>query len=62
MTIPTYEVIALKMGELEVDKSTITSATDFGQLIKVPIWSVLILGGEHKILVDTGIHSREADL
>lgn len=59
MKIPTYEVIALKMGQLEVDKSTITHAIDFGQLINVPIWSVLIRGGEHKILVDTGIHSLE---
>lgn len=59
MGIPTYEIIALKMAELEVDKSTITYAIDFGVLIKVPVWSVLIRGQGHKILVDTGIHSRE---
>jgi N-acyl homoserine lactone hydrolase len=59
MNIPTYKVIALRMGELEVDKSSITYATDFGKLIKIPIWAALIFGGEHKIVVDTGIHSRE---
>ena len=59
MSIPEYKVVALKMGELEVDKSSITYATDYGKLIKVPIWAALILGREHKIVVDTGIHSRE---
>jgi N-acyl homoserine lactone hydrolase len=59
MGIPTYKLIALKMGELEVDKSTITYGMDFGKMIKVPIWSVLIHGGGHKILVDTGIHSQQ---
>ena len=59
MVIPNYEIIALRMAELEVDKSTLTYSQDFGQLIKVPIWAALIKGQGHNILVDTGIHSRD---
>jgi N-acyl homoserine lactone hydrolase len=59
VVIPNYEVVALKMGTLDVDKSTITYALDFGQIISVPIWAALIRGEGHRILVDTGIHSRE---
>lgn len=52
----TWKVMALKMGELTVDKSTLTYGQDFGQLMDIPIWAAAIYGGDQKILVDTGIH------
>jgi N-acyl homoserine lactone hydrolase len=48
--------MALKMGELTVEKSTLTYCQDFGQSIKIPIWAAVIYGGGYNILVDTGIH------
>ncbi|MFQ6079753.1 MAG: N-acyl homoserine lactonase family protein, partial [Thermodesulfobacteriota bacterium] len=59
MSIPSYEIVALRMGELEVDKSTITYGVDFGKVIKVPIWAVLIRGGGQRILVAKGNHIRQ---
>jgi glyoxylase-like metal-dependent hydrolase (beta-lactamase superfamily II) len=59
MSIKPLEVVALKMGELYVDKSTLTYAKNFGQMISIPIWSAAIVGHDLKIVVDTGIHSQE---
>lgn len=54
-----YTVTALKMGDLLVDKSSLTSGIGVGEQIKIPIWAAAIEGNGKKILVDTGIHSRE---
>lgn len=54
-----YTVTALKMGDLLVDKSSLTSGIGVGEDIKIPIWAAAIEGNGKKILVDTGIHSRE---
>jgi N-acyl homoserine lactone hydrolase len=59
MALPNYEVTALRMGDLEVDKSTLTYGKDFGHILKIPIWAALIQGNDHNIVVDTGIHSLE---
>ncbi|AKX94031.1 N-acyl homoserine lactonase family protein [Neomoorella thermoacetica] len=58
MGINPLQVVALKMGELYVDKSTLTYAKDFGKMITIPIWAAAIIGAEAKIVVDTGIHDR----
>ncbi|MBH8605478.1 N-acyl homoserine lactonase family protein [Thermoactinomyces sp. CICC 10522] len=52
----TWKVIALKMGELTVEKSTLTYFQDFGQSMVIPIWATAVYGGGYNILVDTGIH------
>lgn len=54
-----YKVTALKMGDLLVDKSSLTSGIGLGESVHIPIWAAAIEGGGHKILVDTGIHNRE---
>lgn len=53
--IPYWEVMALKMGELDVDKSNVTNGVDIGKKIVVPIWSAAVYSGTHKIIIDTGI-------
>ncbi|WP_067928665.1 N-acyl homoserine lactonase family protein [Alicyclobacillus shizuokensis] len=55
----TWKVMALKMGELTVEKSTLTYNQDFGQSMVIPMWAVAIYGGGYNILVDTGIHDAQ---
>ena len=50
-----WKVKALKMGDLIVEKSTLTYCQSYGEKIKIPMWAVAIYGNGHKILVDTGI-------
>ncbi|MBX5435753.1 MAG: N-acyl homoserine lactonase family protein [Alicyclobacillaceae bacterium] len=47
------------MGELYVDKSTLTYARDFGTKLWIPIWAAAIVGNGLKIVVDTGIHDAQ---
>lgn len=56
---PTWKVKALKMGELTVDKSTLTYLKNFGQSEVIPIWATAVYGGGLNILVDTGIHDSQ---
>ena len=42
----TWKVMALKMGELTVDKSTLTYGQDFGQQMDIPIWPLPFMVGE----------------
>jgi N-acyl homoserine lactone hydrolase len=53
--ISEYKVTALKMGTLEVDKSTQTYGLGFGQEVEVPVWAAAVEGDGHRIVVDTGI-------
>lgn len=57
--IPEYKVTALKMGTLEVDKSTQTYALGFGEQVEIPVWAAAVEVGDHKIIVDTGISDPE---
>jgi N-acyl homoserine lactone hydrolase len=50
-----YKVIALKMGTLWVDRSTLTYGSGFGEKVEIPVWAAAIEGGGRRILVDTGI-------
>ena len=51
----TWNVKALKMGTLTVEKSTLVYCQSYGEKIRIPIWAVAIWGNGHMILVDTGI-------
>jgi N-acyl homoserine lactone hydrolase len=54
--VPQWKVTALRMGELYVDKSSLTHLKDGGTYLWIPMWVVAIHGGGRRILVDTGIH------
>ncbi len=56
--IPTYRVIALCMGQLIVNKSSLTYRVGNGEPVAAPIWSAAIEGNGHRIVVDTGIADR----
>ncbi|GIM45522.1 MBL fold metallo-hydrolase [Collibacillus ludicampi] len=56
--ITTWKVMALKMGELSVEKSSLTYGRDVGKAITIPVWATAIFGDGYKILVDTGIHDK----
>ncbi|WHH59037.1 N-acyl homoserine lactonase family protein [Petroclostridium sp. X23] len=59
MLVPVWKVTALKMGDLVVDKSSLTYSKDLGKQVTIPIWAAAIENGDCKIIVDTGIHSQE---
>ena len=52
-----YTVTALKMGELFVEKSSLTVGSGIGEKINVPVWAVAVEGKSKKYLIDTGLHS-----
>lgn len=54
-----WNVKALKMGDLTVEKSTLTYCKNYGEKIKIPMWAIAIYGNGYKILVDTGIDECE---
>ncbi|KWZ83826.1 N-acyl homoserine lactonase family protein [Heyndrickxia coagulans] len=51
-----WKATALKMGELYVEKSSLTYQKDVGEFLWIPIWATALSGGEYNILIDTGIH------
>lgn len=55
----TYQVIALKMGSLTVDKASLVYGFAYGERVTIPVWAAAIEGGGHRILVDTGIADPE---
>jgi len=54
-----YTVTALKMGDLLLDKSSLTSGRGAAEMIKAPVWAAAVEGNGKKYLIDTGIHSLE---
>ena len=44
-----WKVKALKMGDLIVEKSTLLYCQNYGEKIRIPMWSVAIYGNGHKI-------------
>lgn len=56
MTVSKLKVVAMPTGWLTVDRSSQIYGRYYGQQIKVPVWSTAIVGGDKKIVVDTGIH------
>ena len=53
----TYRVTALRMGSFRLIKEFYDFET--GHFIDQPIWSALIQGNGHNILVDTGLHDAQ---
>lgn len=51
-----YTVTPIKMGELLVDKGSLTRNSGGGTPMRIPIWAAAVEGAGHKILVDTGVH------
>ncbi|WEG13420.1 N-acyl homoserine lactonase family protein [Pullulanibacillus sp. KACC 23026] len=51
-----WKATALRMGELYVEKSSLTYQKDVGDYLWIPMWATAITDGTHSILVDTGIH------
>ncbi|WP_312093882.1 N-acyl homoserine lactonase family protein [Niallia sp.] len=54
-----WKVMALRMGELYVEKSSLTYQTDLGENLWIPMWATAVSNGEMNILIDTGIHELE---
>ncbi len=55
MASEVYRVVALRMGTLVVDRSTIVYGVGFGDKIEIPVWAAAVEGSGRRILVDTGI-------
>jgi N-acyl homoserine lactone hydrolase len=51
-----WKATALRMGELYVEKSSLTYQKDIGENLWIPMWSTALSGGGYNILIDTGIH------
>ncbi|WP_371018300.1 N-acyl homoserine lactonase family protein [Pseudalkalibacillus sp. JSM 102089] len=54
-----WKITTLKMGELYVEKSSLTYQKDVGEYLWIPIWSTALEGNGVNILIDTGIHDLE---
>jgi N-acyl homoserine lactone hydrolase len=51
-----WKATALRMGELYVEKSSLTYQKDVGEHLWIPMWATALSGGGSNILIDTGIH------
>ena len=54
-----WTITTLKMGELTVEKSSLTYLHNIGEIVSIPVWAFAIEGNGMKILVDTGIHDQQ---
>ena len=54
-----WQVKAIQVGSIRLDRSAMTHYKGKGETITVPIWCAGATDGEHKVLVDTGIRSLE---
>lgn len=55
----TFEIYALKLGDMEVDGSTVLYQTDFGKRIQKSFYLFCIKNNDHTILLDTGASQDE---
>lgn len=51
-----WKATALRMGELYVEKSSLTYQKDIGEYLWIPMWATALSDGGYNILIDTGIH------
>ncbi|MFY4775134.1 N-acyl homoserine lactonase family protein [Metabacillus sp. RGM 3146] len=51
-----WKATALKMGELYVEKSSLTYQKDIGEHLWIPMWATALSEGGYNVLIDTGIH------
>ncbi|MCM3023219.1 N-acyl homoserine lactonase family protein [Heyndrickxia ginsengihumi] len=54
-----WKATALRMGELYVEKSSLTYQKDVGDHLWIPMWATALSGGGYNILIDTGIHELQ---
>jgi N-acyl homoserine lactone hydrolase len=55
----TYSITPLLTGVRNPDQGIMTYQKGYGKRIWLPIWSFLVQGGGHNILVDTGLDENE---
>lgn len=53
--VPRYDVTAIKLGTLTVDRSGMTYGVGAGTPVDVPVWAAAIEGDGVRMLVDTGV-------
>jgi glyoxylase-like metal-dependent hydrolase (beta-lactamase superfamily II) len=54
-----YEIKLLDILDIELESSFLVLARNMGQIARVKTWSLLLLGGDDPIIVDTGAMSPE---
>lgn len=59
MSADVLHIIGIQLGTLCVDRSSLTLGKGYGEVVEVPVMAYALVGGEKKILVDTGFHDRE---
>jgi N-acyl homoserine lactone hydrolase len=57
--VPSYSITPLLTGVRNPDQGIMTYQKGYGKRIWLPIWSFLVQGGGHNILVDTGLDENE---
>ena len=57
--IPQYRVTAINLGNIRLDKSSMTFQSGAGTLVDIPVWGAAVEGNGLKILVDTGVSTPE---
>jgi N-acyl homoserine lactone hydrolase len=57
--IPEYKVTAINLGNIRLDKSSMTFQSGAGTLVDIPVWGAAVEGNGLKILVDTGVSTPE---
>jgi glyoxylase-like metal-dependent hydrolase (beta-lactamase superfamily II) len=53
------EIKVLDFGDIELESSFLVLGRDCGRTRRVPVFGMLILGGAHPVLVDTGYRSNQ---
>lgn len=57
--MPSYSITPLLTGVRNPDQGIMTYQKGYGKRIWLPVWSFLVQGGGHNILVDTGLDENE---
>jgi glyoxylase-like metal-dependent hydrolase (beta-lactamase superfamily II) len=55
-----WQVKAMRMGSITLDRSAMTHFKGKGEIIEVPIWACAATNGEVNIVIDTGLHDLES--
>jgi N-acyl homoserine lactone hydrolase len=57
--IPEYKITALNLGNIRLDKSSMTYQSGAGVLVDIPVWGAAVEGNGLKMLLDTGVSTPE---
>ena len=55
-----WDVTAIQVGTIKLDRSGLTHFEGRGITMTVPIWCAAATDGKHKVIVDTGVREAEA--